>query len=73
MTFACWIINTTNAPLEYVIITAFAQQRYLFESSSMLRYTYVACLVIIVRRAVYIMKENLLETWNTVSTFSFHS
>jgi hypothetical protein len=66
MIFEYWIINATNVHLEYVILTAFPLQQYLLESASMLHYMYVACLFIIVRRAVYITNENLLETWNIV-------
>ena len=72
MMFACWIINVINAHLEYVILTAFPRQQCSLERVSMLCYTYVACLFIFVGRAVYIKNENLLETLEYHSTFSFH-
>jgi hypothetical protein len=43
MRFACWINKATDT--EYVILIAFTRQRWLCESTSMLRYTYIACLV----------------------------
>jgi predicted component of viral defense system (DUF524 family) len=45
--FACRItkarIQTTHS--EYVILFAFPQQQWLRERASLLRYTYIACLV----------------------------
>ena len=40
--FACWIIKAT----EYVILIAFPRQQLLRERFSVLRYTYIACLVV---------------------------
>ena len=45
MRIACWIRNATNTHSEYVILTAFAQQKWLHEHASVLRHTYIACLV----------------------------
>jgi hypothetical protein len=47
MRFACWIIKATDTHSAYscVIIIAFPQQQWLYEYASMLRYTYIACLV----------------------------
>jgi len=42
---SCWIPKATNTQSEYVIITAFPQQLWLHERASILRYTYIACLV----------------------------
>ena len=44
MRIACWIINATKTPSEYVIFTAFPRQQWLRECASLLRYTYIACL-----------------------------
>jgi hypothetical protein len=44
MRFACWITKGTDS--EYVILNAFPRQQWLREGTSMLRYTYTACLVI---------------------------
>ena len=42
---ACWIPKATNTYSEYVILIAFPLQQRLHERGSMLRYTYMACLV----------------------------
>jgi hypothetical protein len=39
--------KTTNTHSEYVILTAFPLQQWLHERASMLRYTYIACLVLV--------------------------
>ena len=45
MRFACWIAMATNTHSEYVIFTVFPLQACLRERASILRYTYIACLV----------------------------
>ena len=45
MCIACWIPKTTNTHLQYVILIAFPQHRWLHERISVLRYTYIRCLV----------------------------
>ena len=40
-----WKPNATNTHSEYVILIAFLLQQWLHEHASMLRYTYIACLV----------------------------
>jgi len=47
MRIACWIVKATNTHLEYVIIIAFPLQQWLHERASMLRCTYINCLVLI--------------------------
>jgi hypothetical protein len=47
MRIACWITKATNTHSEYVIVIAFPLQQWLHERASMLRYTYIACLVMI--------------------------
>jgi len=44
MRIADWITKATDPHLEYVILTAFPQQRWLQERPSVLRCTYVVCL-----------------------------
>jgi hypothetical protein len=44
MRYSCWITKATDT--EYVIRIAFARQHWLSERASVLRYTYIACLVI---------------------------
>jgi hypothetical protein len=43
MRIACWITKATNTHSEYVIFIAFTLQQWLYEGTSMLRYTYIAC------------------------------
>jgi hypothetical protein len=47
MRIAYWTIKTTNPHLEYGIIIVSPQQQWLQERASLLRYTYIACLVYI--------------------------
>jgi hypothetical protein len=42
---ACWIRGATNTISGCVILIAFPLQQWLHERASMLRYTYIACLV----------------------------
>jgi len=42
---ACWITKATNTHSEHVILTVFPPQQWLHERTSVLRYTYIACLV----------------------------
>jgi len=45
MRTACWIPKATNTHSEYVIRIAFPLQQWLNQRASMLRFTYIACLV----------------------------
>ena len=45
MRIACWIPKATNTPSKYLILIVFVWQPWLQELASMLRYTYIACLV----------------------------
>ena len=45
MRIACSVTKATNAHFKYVILSAFPQQQWLHERPSILRYTYIACLV----------------------------
>jgi hypothetical protein len=49
MRIAGWIPQATNTHLEYVILIAFPLQEWLHERASILRYTYIACLLLLVR------------------------
>ena len=46
MRIACRITKATNTHSEHVIIIVFPLQQWMQERASMLRYTYIACLVI---------------------------
>jgi len=43
MRIACWIPKATNTYSEYVMLIAFPLQQWLYEHTSLLRYTYVHC------------------------------
>jgi hypothetical protein len=45
MHIACWITKTINTCLKYVILIALPLQQWFYERASMIRYTYIACLV----------------------------
>jgi len=45
MRFGCWITKATNTHSEYVTLLSLPLQQWLHERASMLRYTYMACLV----------------------------
>ena len=44
---ACWKPKATNAHSEYIIRIYFPLPRWLHERTSVLRYTYIACIVFI--------------------------
>ena len=46
MRIACWVPKATDTHTEYVIRIAFPLQQRLYERVSMLRYTYIVCLVL---------------------------
>jgi len=48
MRIACWISKATNTHSQYVIIIACPLQKWLYERASVLRRTYLVCLVILV-------------------------
>ena len=48
MCIACWIPKATNTHSQYVIFIVFPLQHWLHERSSILRYTYIDCLVMFI-------------------------
>jgi hypothetical protein len=46
MRIACWILKATNTHSQYVILISFPLQQWLHERATMLRHTYIACIVI---------------------------
>jgi hypothetical protein len=46
MLFACWIPKATNTHSKYVIVIAFPLQQWWHKRASMLRFTYIACIVV---------------------------
>ena len=51
MRIACWIPRAKNTLSEYVILIAFPLQQWLHERTSMVRYTYIACPVQLLKLA----------------------
>jgi hypothetical protein len=47
MRIACWVTKATDTHSEYAILIAFPLQQLLHERASMLRYTRIACFVIV--------------------------
>jgi hypothetical protein len=45
MSIACWIPKATNVQTDCVIIITFPLQQWLHERASLLRYTFIACLL----------------------------
>ena len=41
----CWKSKATDTDSEYVILIAFLREQWLRERASILRYTYISCLV----------------------------
>ena len=70
MCLAFLITKATDAHSEYVILITFSRQQWLRERASLLRYTYIACLVCIVGNYVsmvlHIMPSLLWYTQLTV-------
>ena len=52
MRYACRITKATDTHSQYVILTAFPLQQWLRERASILRYTYIACLLLFSNYAV---------------------
>jgi hypothetical protein len=53
MRFAFWITKATDTHSQDVILIAFPRQQWLRESASMLRFTYIACLVFLRHSCVW--------------------
>jgi hypothetical protein len=62
MRFACWITKATDTHSEYVILIAFPRQQWLRERASILRYTYIACLVSLLSLLI----TEISALWDTV-------
>jgi hypothetical protein len=59
MRLACWITKATDTPSEYVILIAFPRQEWLRENVSMLRHTYIACLVLYLKRILVVFLKKI--------------
>ena len=45
MRFACWLTKATDIYSDYIIFLAVRRQMWISERASVLRYTYISCLV----------------------------
>ena len=53
MRIAYWTPKATNTPSEYVMLIAFPLQQWLQQGTTILRYTYIACIVKYIGKAIY--------------------
>ena len=61
MRSACWITKVTDTHSEYVILVAFQRQQWSRERAAMLRYTYVACLVLPCTFAMFVASHTRVQ------------
>jgi hypothetical protein len=65
MRIACWIPKATNTQAVYttdcVILTALPLQQWLHERASLLRYTYIACIVNFIPVFVHYLRRAYLQ------------
>jgi hypothetical protein len=66
MRITCWTPKSANTHSEYDIFIDFPLQQWLHESATMLRYTYIACLVIDIYLLKIIWKERKTEGFGLV-------
>jgi len=72
MRITCWIAKATDTHSEYVIFIAFPRQQMLHERVSMLRHTYIGCLVssfrgpFSARKYTQWCKHSVASHWDTV-------
>ena len=45
MRIACWVTKATNTHSKYAILIAVPRQQWMHERVSLLRYTYIACVI----------------------------
>jgi hypothetical protein len=60
MRIACWITKATNTHSEYVTLIAFPLQQWLHERASMLRCTYINCLVLIMTHNEFSLSQKII-------------
>ena len=66
----CWIPKAKDTHSEYAILIAFPCHQWLHESASLLRYTYIACLVIIESERVYCaVRSECLNVFRLILVF----
>ena len=62
-----WITKATNTYSEHVILFALPQQKWLHERPSMLRYTYIACIVLHSLSYRLLQRVVLVEMWRHIT------
>jgi hypothetical protein len=68
MRIACWTPKATDTHSQYVLFVAFPLQQWLHEHAALLRYTYIACIVVL-----YIMiKLLVIRNFKSKSYFDLH-
>ena len=68
MRIACWVTKATNTHSQYITLIALPLQQQLHESPSMLRYTCIACLVIVSSNTHRVLPSGLLSSGNPIKS-----
>ena len=58
--FTCWITKATDTQSEYLVDIAFPWQKWVREGATVLRYTYIACLVCLLFVTPYFANYNVV-------------
>ena len=66
---ACCLTMATNTHSEYVILIGFPQQQQLHEHASMLRYMYIACLVVVCLNSSLLVGWKCIGMWTVMVEF----
>jgi hypothetical protein len=72
MCTACWITKATDTHSEHVIFIAFPQQQWLCKHTSVLCYTYIACLGIYHTTVAFLEQDMKEEEMKKNGTTIFH-
>ena len=71
MRIACWVTNATNRHSEHVILIAFLLQQWLRERATMIRYTFIVCLIEIkLKLKLVVCSASYQSVRNTVAVVS---
>jgi hypothetical protein len=56
-----WVPEATKTHSEYVIVIVFPFRQWLHKSASVLRYTYIACIVIVYTQYTNVTAESIIQ------------
>jgi len=56
-----WLPKATNTHSEYVMVIVFPLRQWLHKSASVLRYTYIACLVIVYTQYINVTAGSIIQ------------